>query len=403
MQMITTTADLEQVCSRFAGHPYVAVDTEFMRERTYYSQLCLVQMAVGGPDGAMSGEAVLVDPLAEGIDLAPLWALMAAGETVKVFHAARQDIEIFHHQGKVIPAPMFDTQVAAMVLGYGEQVGYETLVRRVAKAELDKSSRFTDWARRPLSEKQLTYAIGDVTHLRVVYEALAARLASSGREEWVAEEMAILADPATYETEPGEAWRRVKARTGNSETLAVVRELARWREEAAQSRDVPRSRLLKDDALVEIAAAKPRDAEGLGKMRLLQREGRKPETSEAILEAVARGLATPAGERPRLDPPPRRREGSAAVSDLMRVFLKARADSLGVAPKLLASSADLDALAGEEDPDVPALHGWRFDAFGRDALRLKDGGVALCAGRKGIEVIELPAGEDATDPSTRPR
>ncbi|MEM6971966.1 MAG: ribonuclease D [Pseudomonadota bacterium] len=388
MDMITRTADLDRICTTFAEAPYVTVDTEFMRERTYYSQLCLVQLAIAGSEGPESGEAVLVDPLAEDLDLAPLWRLMADTSVVKVFHAARQDLEIFYHQGAVIPEPLVDTQVAAMVLGYGEQVGYETLVRRVAKAELDKSSRFTDWARRPLSDKQLSYAIGDVTHLRVVYEALAERLNRSGRAEWVAEEMAILRDPATYVSDPDEAWRRVKARSGNGQMLAVVRELARWREATAQARDVPRSRLMKDDALVELAAARPRDIEGLSKMRLLQREARKPETAEAILAAIQTGLAVPPDERPSVPPPPRRREGSAAVADLMRVFLKARAEQLGIAPKLIASSSDLDALAGEDTPDVPALHGWRLDAFGRDALKLKDGTLALKAGAKGVEVLD---------------
>ncbi|MEM9782358.1 MAG: ribonuclease D [Pseudomonadota bacterium] len=388
MEIISTTDALARVCDDFAAQPYVAVDTEFMRERTYYSQLCLIQMAVSGAEGPESGAAVIVDPLAEGLDLAPLWQLMAIPSVVKVFHAARQDIEIFHHQGNVIPEPLFDTQVAAMVLGYGEQVGYETLVRRIAKADLDKSSRFTDWARRPLSDKQLAYAIGDVTHLRVVYEALSNRLDSSGRAEWVAEEMAILRDPATYTTEPEEAWRRVKARSSNGQMLAVIRELARWREATAQSRDVPRSRLMKDDALIEVAAARPRDMEGLAKLRLLQREARKPETAEAILEAVAAGVATPPDERPSLPPTPRRREGSAAVADLLRVFLKARADHLGIAPKLIASTAELDALAGEDNPDVPALKGWRLDAFGRDALKLKEGTLALKAGPKGVEVLD---------------
>ncbi|MGF1551938.1 MAG: ribonuclease D [Paracoccaceae bacterium] len=395
MKLITDTETLAALCAAFARRPYVCVDTEFMRERTYYAQLCLVQLAVGGDDGPDAGEAAIVDPLAPGIDLAPLYALLAEPGVTKVFHAARQDVEIFHHEGDVIPAPLFDTQVAAMVLGFGDQVGYETLVRKVARVELDKSSRVTDWARRPLSERQLDYAIGDVTHLRRIYETLSARLERSGRAGWLAEELATLNDPATYRNDPAEAWRRVKARTANAEALSVVRELARWREETAQARDVPRSRLLKDDALAEIAAAKPRDAEALSKLRMLQREGRKPETAEEILAAVARGLAVPASERPRPDVPPRRREGSGAVADLLRVFLKARSDTLGIAPKLLASSADLEALAGEDDPDVPALHGWRYDAFGRDAERLRDGRLALRAGPKGVEVIETGGDEGA--------
>ncbi|MEO0957760.1 MAG: ribonuclease D [Pseudomonadota bacterium] len=388
MRVITESADLAEACAAFARAPYVCVDTEFLRERTFYAQLCLVQLAVPGEDGADSGEAVIVDPLAEGIGLAPLFRLMGDDRVVKVFHAARQDVEIFHNLGQIIPEPLFDTQVAAMVLGYGEQVGYETLVRKVAKAELDKSSRFTDWSRRPLSQKQLDYAIGDVTHLRVVYEALSKRLETSGRTHWVSEEMAILSDPATYDTDPDEAWRRVKSRTGNPEMLSVVRELARWRELAARERDVPRTRLLKDDAIAEIAAARPKDMEGLSKLRMLQREGRKQEIAEEILAAVARGLACPPEERPRLAPPPKRREGSAAVADLLRVFLKARSDELGIASKLIATSAELDALAGDDAPDVPALHGWRYEVFGADALRLREGHIGLRAGRKGVTIIE---------------
>ena len=386
MISITTTEALAEFCADCARAPYVTVDTEFMRERTYWSQLCLVQLArpaVGGDDPV----AAVVDPMADGIDLAPLFALMADSGTVKVFHAARQDIEIFHHLGRVIPAPLFDTQVAAMVLGYGEQVGYETLVRKIARADLDKSSRFTDWTRRPLSEKQLTYALGDVTHLRDIYENLSARLAQSGRESWVAEEMAILSDPATYEVDPDEAWRRVKARGTSPAFLAILRELARWRELEARRRDVPRSRLLKDDALAEIAAARPKTIDDLGKLRLLQREARRPEMAEALLAAVARGVECPPADRPRPPEPPKRKEGSAAVADLLRVFLKARADQLGIASKLIASAADLDALAGEEAPDLPVLHGWRREVFGNDALRLCAGELSLRAGPAGVEVL----------------
>ncbi|GMG81306.1 ribonuclease D [Paralimibaculum aggregatum] len=389
MQPVTDTDTLAALCRAYADAPFVTVDTEFMRERTYYAQLCLVQMArpegSGGGDGL--ADAVLIDPLAEGIDLAPLLELMAR-PVLKVFHAARQDVEIFFNLADEIPAPLFDTQIAAMVCGYGEQVGYETLVRRIAKAELDKSSRFTDWSHRPLSAKQLTYALADVTHLRPVYEALAKRLDESGRAGWVAEEMAVLTSPETYRTDPDEVWRRVKARSTSPRFLAVVRSLARWRELTAQARDVPRNRILKDDALVEVASARPTSPEELHKLRLLQREGRKAETSAEILAAVAEGLACPEDRLPRVPPPPRRKEGSAAVADLLRVLLKARADQLGIASKLLASSSDLDALAGEEAPDLPVLRGWRFESFGRDAMRVRDGEVALAVGRQGIELIE---------------
>jgi len=388
MHLVTDTDELARLCRRFAEAPYVTVDTEFMRERTYWAQLCLVQLAVPGEG---EEDAVIVDPMAEGIDLAPLYALMADERVVKVFHAARQDVEIFLHRGGVIPTPLFDTQVAAMVCGYGEQVGYETLVRKVAKAEIDKTSRFTDWAHRPLSRKQLAYALADVTHLRTVYEKLSARLEATGRAHWVAEEIATLTDPGTYEVDPEEAWRRVKARSNNPKFLAIVRELARWREETAQRRDVPRTRVMKDEALVEIATAQPKSAEELHKLRLVQREARRPEATAEIIAAVAEGVACPPERRPRLPEPSRRREGSAAVADLLKVLLKARSDALGIASKLLASSADLEALAGEDAPDLPVLKGWRYEAFGRDALRLKHGELALAAGESGVELISRPA------------
>lgn len=394
MKLITDTDTLARTCAHMAKAPYVTVDTEFMRERTYWAQLCLVQLAVPGDgdgDGGGEDDAVLVDPLAEGLSLEPLFDLMRAPSVTKVFHAARQDVEIFHHLGGLIPAPLVDTQIAAMVCGYGEQVGYETLVRKVAKAEIDKSSRFTDWARRPLSEQQLVYALADVTHLRTVYEALANRLERTGRAHWVAEEMAVLTDPATYVVEPDEAWRRVKARSNSPRFLAVVRALARWRELTAQHRDVPRGRIMKDDALVEIATAQPKSPEQLQKLRLVQREARKPETMAEILAAVAEGLACPEDRMPRLPKPAQRREGSAAVADLLKVLLKARADELGIASKLLASSGDLEALAGEDEPDLALLKGWRFEAFGRDALRLKAGDIAIAAGASGIEMIDRDA------------
>lgn len=386
MHVISDSSELARICAEFAAAPYVTVDTEFLRERTYWSQLCLVQMARPGDNGA-----VLIDPLAEGMELGPLYDLMANERVTKVFHAARQDVEIFAHLGDVIPQPLFDTQVAAMVCGYGEQVGYETLARKIAKATIDKSSRFTDWSRRPLSEKQLAYAAADVTYLRDVYEALSERLERTGRSGWVAEEMAVLTDPATYAADPDEAWQRIKARSTSPKFLAVVRSLARWREITAQSRDVPRSRILKDDALLEIATAAPKTAEELSRMRLLQREARKPEVAAEILAAVAEGLACPPARQPRPSPTPRRREGSNAVADLLKVFLKARADEIGVASRLIASAAEIEALAGDEDiDDLPVLKGWRREIFGADALRLRDGGTGLAAGPQGIRLVKLP-------------
>jgi ribonuclease D len=386
MHVITTTDALAELTADYAKAPFVTVDTEFMRERTFWPQLCLIQMA---RPGDARDDSVIIDPLAEGIDLAPLFELMSNQSVIKVFHAARQDVEIFHNLGGLIPTPMFDTQVAAMVCGYGDQVGYETLVRRISRAELDKSSRFTDWARRPLSEKQLVYALGDVTYLRDIYLTLSERLRDTERGHWVAEEMAILTDPATYFTEPAEAWRRIKTRNHSPKHLAVVRALAQWRETMAQTRDVPRSRILKDDALLEVATARPKTPEELGKLRLIQREARRPEIASEILSAVADGEACAPADRPTLPPPPNRRQGSAAIADMLRILLKARSEKLGVAAKLIASSADLEALAGEKNPNIPALKGWRRQAFGDDALRMIAGDLALMAGPEGVELIEV--------------
>ncbi|MEM7190914.1 MAG: ribonuclease D [Pseudomonadota bacterium] len=387
MKIITSSSALANICEEYSAAPYITVDTEFLRERTYWSQLCLVQIARPGGDD----DAVLIDPLADGIDLQPLYDLMVDESVVKVFHAARQDVEIFWHMGKVIPTPLFDTQVAAMVCGYGEQVGYETLVRKVVKGSIDKSSRFTDWSRRPLSAKQKTYALADVTHLRGIYEVLRDQIEAAGREHWVAEEMGVLISPETYNADPDNAWRRVKARSATPRLLGVIREVARWREATAQSRDVPRSRILKDDALLEIASARPKTVEDLSQLRLLQREARKPETAKQIVAAVAEGVACPKKDLPQPPDQPRRREGSGAISELLRVFLKARAEEMGVAAKLIAPSADLDALAGEDDPDLPVLKGWRREVFGADALRLKDGKVGLVARPDGVSLFELPA------------
>ncbi|MEM0922825.1 MAG: ribonuclease D [Pseudomonadota bacterium] len=386
MELITSTDDLAAACQAYASAPYVTVDTEFIRERTYWSQLCLVQMA--RPEDPPE-EGVLIDPLAKGISLDPLFELMGDTSVTKVFHASRQDIEIFYHLSGQIPLPLVDTQVVAMVCGHGDQVGYETIVRRIAKAQVDKSSRFTDWSRRPLSTKQLAYALADVTHLRVVHEALQEDLERRGRAHWVDEEMAILTSPATYVTDPDEAWRKVKARSTNPRLLAIVRELAKWREITAQERDVPRSRVMKDDALLEIASAKPKTPEEFGKLRLVQRDLRKPNVTAEILAAVVAGQQCPEARLPEIEPTPRRKEGSAAVADMLRVFLKARSDQLGVASKLIASSADLDALAGEENPDLPVLKGWRREAFGADALRICAGEIGLAVGPQGLRVIEL--------------
>ncbi|MAM61115.1 ribonuclease D [Maritimibacter sp. UBA3975] len=386
MKTITTTEALADYCTRAAEFPYVTVDTEFLRERTYYSKLCLVQLAVAGDDD--EEDAVLVDPLAEGLSLEPLYDLFKDEGVVKVFHAARQDLEIFFVDAGVIPSPLFDTQVAAMVCGFGDQAGYETLVRKIAKAQLDKSSRFTDWSRRPLTDAQKHYAIGDVTHLRVIYEYLKAELEKSGRAKWVKEELSVLTDPDTYIVNPDEAWKRVKTRTSSGRFLAIVRELARFRETYAQERNIPRSRVYKDDALMELASTKPRDAGELGRSRLLLREARKGDVAEGILAAVKAGLDCPQDDLPRVEKDGRDKlQVNPALADLLRVLLKARCEETGVAQKLIASAADLDLLAGGRR-DVPALKGWRSEVFGKDALRLCDGELALGVKGQTVQVIE---------------
>ncbi|MHA7877187.1 ribonuclease D [Roseivivax sp.] len=385
MQTITRTEDLAAFCDRAKAAPYVTVDTEFLRERTYYSKLCLVQLAIPGEE---EGDAVLVDPLEEGLSLDPLVALFRDTSVVKVFHAARQDLEIFCVDYGVIPEPLFDTQVAAMVCGFGEQVGYETLVKRIARASLDKSSRFTDWSRRPLTEAQKTYALADVTHLRKIYEFLEKKLRDTGRHRWVAEELAQLTDPETYVTRPAEAWRRVKTRNTSPRFLAVVRELARFREAYAQERNVPRSRVYKDDALLELAATKPASHSDLGRSRLLLREARRGDIAEGILAAVKQAQEMPKEELPEVQEGRDKAQVNPALADLLRVLLKARTESSGVAPKLVAPSAELDAIASGER-DVAALKGWRRELFGADALRLCEGQIALAAKGSKIDVIEL--------------
>ncbi|QUS35594.1 ribonuclease D [Falsirhodobacter algicola] len=384
MRTITTTAELAAFCEAAKAEPYVTLDTEFLRERTYWSKLCLIQMALPG-----DGEAVLIDPIAsDDLELAPLYDLFRWERTVKVFHAARQDLEIFFVEGGVIPKPLFDTQVAAMVCGFGEQVGYETLVRKIARENLDKTSRFTDWSRRPLSEAQKTYALADVTHLRVIYESLSAQIAKSGRERWVAEELAILSDPATYTVHPDDAWQRIKTRTTSARFLAVVKELARFREAYAQSHNVPRSRVMKDDALLELASTKPASVEDLGRSRLLLREARRGEIADGILAAVKAGQEMKPEAMPKPDSSKEQLQVNPALADLLRVLLKAKSEDLGVAAKLIASSAELDALAAGER-DMPALKGWRLEAFGNDALRLCRGEIALSAKGNAVRVVAL--------------
>ncbi|SLN11848.1 Ribonuclease D [Pseudoruegeria aquimaris] len=385
MKTITTTQELADFCQAAAQTDYVTVDTEFLRERTYFSKLCLIQLAYRG-DGET--DAVLVDPLVEGLSLEPLYELFRDTSTVKVFHAARQDLEIFYVDGEVIPEPLFDTQVAAMVCGFGEQVGYETLVRKIAKQSLDKTSRFTDWSRRPLTDAQKTYALADVTHLRDIYEFLAAKLAKTGRDKWVAEEIRVLTNPETYRVEPEDAWKRVKTRTNSGKFMAIVRELARFREEYAQTRNIPRNRVFKDDALLEMASTKPASHKDLGRSRLLLREARKGDIADGILAAVKAGLEADPATYPKVQNGNDKVQVNPALADLLRVLLKAKSEEAGVAPKMIANAAELDAIAAGER-DVPSLKGWRREVFGEDALLICEGKVALGAKGQKVKVIRL--------------
>ncbi|KGJ12449.1 MULTISPECIES: ribonuclease D [Paracoccus] len=388
MRTLTTTAELAEFCALAKTQPYVTLDTEFLRERTYYSRLCLIQAALPPASAAKAagGSAVLIDPLVEGLSLEPLYDLFRHKATVKVFHAARQDLEIFFHDAGVMPDPLFDTQIAAMVCGFGEQVGYETLVKKIARQPLDKSSRFTDWSHRPLSDAQAAYALADVTHLRAIYEFLSTQLDKTGRAPWLAEEVAVLLNPETYITRPEEAWERVRTRSGSPRFLAVVRELARFRETYAQERDIPRARVFKDDALIELASTKPLSEADLAKSRLLLRDARRGEIANGILSAVKAGVEAKDLPKPAPDEPGR--PGNAALAELLRVLLKAKADAAGVAPRLIASASDLDAIASGMR-DLPALSGWRAEVFGRDALRLAAGEIALSAQGGAVKVVPV--------------
>lgn len=380
MRLITDTAALAAFCRREAGSDFLAVDTEFLRDKTYWPVLCLVQIA-----GA--GEAVAVDALAPEIDLTPLLDLMADAPVRKVFHAARQDMEIFHHLGGRLPSPIFDTQVAAMVCGFGDSVGYDKLVARLAGKRIDKSLRFTDWSRRPLSEKMLDYAMSDVIHLRVVYEKLAGELDRSGRETWLAAEMAVLTDPATYRQEPGEAWRRIKTRMRNPRHLAILRALAAWREEEAQTRNLPRNRIVRDETIAEIAAHEPETPDELFKLRGLSHQRMGGRTAERVLEIVRAARASPERDWPRAEPADAGAGRPGPAVELLKVLLKLKCEEHRVAQKLVASADDVEAIARDDDADVPALHGWRRELYGADALALKRGELALTADGRKVRVL----------------
>ena len=389
MDLITTTDTLREICTQLAEQPFVTVDTEFMRETTYYPKLCLIQMA------APNGAAVLIDPLAPGLDLQPFIDLMADERVVKVFHSARQDLEIIWLIGGLLPHPFFDTQVAAMVCGYGDSVSYEQLVNDVAKAKIDKSSRFTDWSRRPLSDAQLTYALSDVTHLVKVYEVLVAELLRTDRGAWLDEEMAVLTSPETYRADPAQAWRRLAGRMRKPREIAVLMEVAAWRESEAQARNVPRGRILKDEAVIDVASAAPRSAEALARLRTIPAGFERSRTGADIVAAVERGLSRDTSDI-RLPERVRRSGGNGAIVELLKVLLKAVCEAEGVAPKIIGTVDDLEAIADDDAADVPALQGWRRSLFGDRALALKQGRLALSveSGRIVVRALEPSASSD---------
>jgi ribonuclease D len=380
MDLISTSDDLAAVCARMAKHPFVTVDTEFLRETTYYPLLCVAQMA--SPE-----EAVVVDALATGLDLSPLFALMANESIIKVFHAARQDIEIVWNMAKTIPHPIVDTQVAAMVLGYGDSISYDQLVQRITGDTLDKSHRFTDWTRRPLSDAQIAYALSDVTHLRDVYLKLAEDLDKRGRNNWVEAEMEVLTSPETYRADPERAWERLKSRVRKPKELAVLMEVAAWREREAQTRDVPRGRVIKDDVIGDIAVQAPTSIERLGHLRSLPKGFERSRWGEQIIEAVKRGLERDSKTLPRLERFRPAANGAATV-ELLKVLLRMTAERHGVAAKVIATIDDLDRIAADDEADVPALKGWRRDLFGEKALALKQGRLALAVDNGRVVTVD---------------
>lgn len=378
--IITTTSDLSRHCAMWAKQSYITVDTEFMREKTYWPILCLIQ--VGGTEGA-----VAIDPMAKDLDMAPFFEVMRNESVIKVFHAARQDIEIFVKMMGTVPHPVVDTQVAAMVTGFGEQASYETLVQKLCGQQIDKSMRFTDWSQRPLSKAHIDYALGDVTHLRVVYEKLYERAEESGRVEWMFEEMNDLTDLATYNVDPYKQWERIRSRTQKPKFLAILRELAAWRELAAQARNVPRGRICKDDALLEITAHPPHELSDFERYRhargmIANRD--KPE----MIEACKRALQTPPDQWPAADLPRQLTQQQSALGELLRVLLRIKSDQHGVAAKLIATSDDIDQIVREQDDQCHALRGWRLDVFGKDALSLREGKLALGLDKKGLKLIK---------------
>jgi ribonuclease D len=384
MRIVETNEALSAFVTELGQVPYLALDTEFLRDQTYYPKLCLIQVAAPGVEG-------IIDPLAPGMDLAPFYDLIRRPDIVKVMHASRQDIEIFYLQGGVLPDPLFDTQIAAMVAGFGDAASYETLARKIAHVEIDKSARFTDWSHRPLSKRQLEYAMADVTHLRVIYEWLQARLEKTGRSAWVAEEVAALQDPALYKLDPEQAWKRLKPRTTNKRFLAVLAALAAWREREAQNRDIPRGRVIKDEALTEIAAHPPETPEALERIRAVPKGFANSRMGKGLLEAIHQGVSAPPPEGAVAEnrQQRRRREPSPAVVDLLKTLLRLRAEAAHVAPRLIANADEIERLAAGDDDDLPTLHGWRHEVFGKDALALRKGELAIAVENGEAVVVEL--------------
>ncbi|MBK1623555.1 ribonuclease D [Afifella marina] len=381
-QVITESEQLAEICRRFSASPFVSIDTEFIRETTFWARLCLIQMA--DPE-----VAVIVDPLAEGLDLAPFFELMRNEKVTKVFHAARQDVEIFVKLDGAVPQPLFDTQLAAMVCGYGDQISYDQLVYRVTGVRIDKSSRFTDWQRRPLSQKQLDYAVSDVTHLCDVYRFLKANLEEQKRSDWVAEELAVLNDVETYRTHPENAWKRLKMRVRKPRQLAVMQKVAAWREKEAQSRDVPRQRVLKDEAIYEIALQQPRNAEQMARLRALPRGFERSHSAQALIAAVEEALAVPDDELPSIPKPRPAPEHASASAELLKVLLKMVSEEHGVASRLVATVDELEKIAADDHADVPAMKGWRRQLFGERALALKRGEMALLLGNGRVRAVQV--------------
>ncbi|MFQ5533967.1 MAG: ribonuclease D [Sphingomonadales bacterium] len=386
MLIIENTTELVEVCEKLSRADYITVDTEFMRDNTYYSRLCLVQIACS--EGAWA-----IDPLAEGIDLAPFFEVLASPETLKVFHAARQDIEIFLHLSGTIPEPLFDTQVAGMVCGFGDAVSYEKLAAKLAGARLDKSQRFTDWSRRPLTERQIKYALGDVTHLRQIFESLEAQLNRNGRHEWLDEEMEVLLSPETYRLDKEKVWRRLKTRSTDRRFLAIVRALANWREAEAQRRDLPRNRIIRDDAILEAAAHPPRSLDDLKTLRSLPGQFRSAKRGESLVAAIKEGLSVPDDALPEAEKRAALPPGIGPLVELLKVLLKLKCEVHDVAQKLVANVADLEQIAADDNANVPALRGWRRDLFGGDALALKHGRVALSAQGKKVILVPLESND----------